>query len=146
MAKSSSFPRRPARGPSQRQLRVGEVVRHALVEILAREDVRDPDLLDRPVTVTQVTVTPDLKAATVYCASLGGRADDVVVAALNRCRSYLRGQLGRRLTLKYTPSLTFKQDRSFDQASAIDALLHSPRVARDLTPRRPGEADRQDDE
>jgi ribosome-binding factor A len=119
-------------GPSQRQLRVGELLRHALAEILARGDVRDPALQGVSVTVTEVRPSPDLKNATVFCAPLGGRHEDEVIEGLNRCRAYLRGQVGHAVSLKFTPQLNFLCDRSFDEAKHIDDLLRSKEVARDL--------------
>ena len=132
MSKDKS-PKRGRRGaPTQRQLRVGEMLRHALSDILARGDVRDPDLEDRSVTITEVQVAPDMRSATAFCTSLGGRDDAIVVEALNRCGSYLRGQLGKVITLKFTPSLVFRADTTFDEARSVDSLLRSPRVAQDL--------------
>lgn len=132
MSKSSPQSRRPPHRASQRQLRVGEVLRHALVDILARDLVRDPDLAGKSVTVSEVDVSPDLKMATIYCSSLGGLDDEAVIPALNRARAFLRGQLGRRITLRYTPSLAFRLDHTFGEAQAMERLLRSPRVARDL--------------
>jgi ribosome-binding factor A len=118
--------------PSQRQLRVGEEIRHALSEILARETFRDPDLQDVSVTVTEVRPAPDLRVATAYVIPLGGVDADRTVAALNRAAGFVRGRLGRMIHLKFLPTLHFEADRSFDAASRVDALLHDPRVARDL--------------
>jgi ribosome-binding factor A len=120
------------RGPSQRQLRVGEEVRHALVRILARGDLRDPELVGAQVTVTRVDVSPDLRNATAYMTPLGGGQADALAAALNRAAGYFRGQLAHDLKLRYAPGIRFEVDRSFDHASRIDRLLHDPRVARDL--------------
>ncbi len=133
MVKPVSPSRRGARRASQRQLRVGEMLRHALVEILARDVVRDPDLEGKSVTISEVDVSPDMRVATIYCSSLGGGDDDTVVPALNRARAFLRGQLGRAINLKFTPTLHFRLDHSFAAAHEMDALLHSPRVARDLS-------------
>ncbi len=119
-------------GPSQRQLRVGELVRHALSDILARETLRDPDLEGRIITVSEVRLSPDLKAATVFVAPLGGGETAPVVAALTRCKKFLRGRLGQHLTMKFTPDLRFEADRSFDEAQRVDGLLRSDAVARDL--------------
>jgi ribosome-binding factor A len=129
---------RAAAEPSQRQLRVGEEIRHALSEILARETFRDPDLQDVSVTVTEARPAPDLRVATVFVTPLGGADLDRTVAALNRAAGYLRGRLGRMVRLKFLPTLRFEADRSFDAATRIDALLRDPRVARDL------DADRDD--
>ena len=118
--------------PSQRQLRVGEEVRHALVRILGRGEVHDPLLSAASVTVTQVEVSPNLQNATVFVVPLGGSQMDEVVRALNRAAGFLRGQLGREVHLRYTPRLVFAADRSFDRADEVERLLHSPRVRRDL--------------
>lgn len=119
-------------GPSQRQLRVGELVRHALVETLQRVELRDPDLDGISVTVTEVRPGPDMKNATVFCSPLGGDDVEKVVEALNRCSSFLRGQLSQSVELRHTPKLKFVEDRSFRDGEAMDQLLQSERVARDL--------------
>jgi ribosome-binding factor A len=118
--------------PSHRQLRVGESLRHALSEILARGDVRDPDLAGVSVTVTQVKPSPDMRHATVYCEPLGGKNARNVVDALNRHRGYIRGIMGRMITLKFTPDLRFEEDTSFAEAQKIETILKSARVQRDL--------------
>ena len=117
--------------PSQRQLRVGEEIRHLLSEILNEGHIREPALLGVSVTVTEVRVSPDLKNATAFCTPLGGEHVDEVVEALNRARAFIRGQLGSRLHLRYTPDLRFRRDASFEEAERIDTLLKSPRVKRD---------------
>ena len=119
-------------GPSQRQLRVGEVLRHALSEILLRGDIRDPDLIGVSVTITQVIPSGDMRYATVYCEPLGGKNADKIVAALNRHKAYLRGQMGHLIALKFTPELRFVEDKSFAEAERIEAILKSERVQRDL--------------
>ncbi len=139
MARRSPSAARAPRGPSQRQLRAGELIRHALTAILAREDLRDPDLAGVSVTVSEVRASPDLRQATVFCAPLGGGDPAKTVAALNRCVAFLRGQLGREIALKFTPALRFAADESFDEATRIDRLLKQPDVARDLA--RDGDAD-----
>lgn len=121
-----------ASGPSQRQLRVGEVLRHALSEILSRGEVRDPDLEDVSVTVTQVKATADLRHAIVFCEPLGGKNAQRVIEALNRHRGYLRGLLGHAVRLRFTPELRFAEDESFAEAEKIETLLRSARVQRDL--------------
>ena len=120
------------KGPSQRQLRAGELMRHALVELLQRESLRDPGLAGVSVTVSEVRVAPDLKQARVYAEPLGGGDAAPVIAALNRTAPYLRGLLGKKIQLKFTPSLTFLMDETFAEAEKIDALLARPDVARDL--------------
>ncbi len=128
--------RRPASqqamGPSQRQLRVGEMLRHALADVLRRGDIRDPELSGVSVTVTQVKPSADMRYATVFVEPLGGKNADVVVKALNRNRGYLRGEMGRQIALKFTPELRFVEDTSFAEAQKIETLLKSERVARDL--------------
>ena len=130
----TSNPRRSHRDktPSQRQLRVGETLRHALSSILAHGDIRDPDLDGVSVTVTQVKPSPDMRHAVVYCEPLGGRNAEKVVGALNRHRGLLRGQMGRMITLKFTPELRFVEDKSFSEAEKIENLLKSARVRRDI--------------
>ena len=120
------------RGPSQRQLRVGELIRHTLAEMLSRGEVRDPDLEGLVVTVTEVRPSPDLKVATVYVMPLGGIGGDLALAALGRAAPYLRGRIAREVELRFAPDLRFALDTSFDEATRIDKLLHSSRVARDL--------------
>ena len=131
------------RGPSQRQLRVGEVLRHALSDILRENEIRDPDLEGVSVTVTQVKPSPDMRHATVFVEPLGGVRAEAIVNALNRHRGFLRGELGRTITLKFTPELRFIEDTSFAEAERIERILHSERVARDL--KTPGDASKDDD-
>lgn len=119
-------------GPSQRQLRVGEMLRHALAEILSRNEIRDPDLDGVSVTITQVKPSPDMRYATVYCAPLGGKNAGPIIAALNRHKGFLRGQMGHMITTKFTPDLRFLEDQSFAEAEKIENLLKSPQVQRDL--------------
>src|SRR5436190_2214553 len=119
-------------GPSQRLLRVGEVLRHALSEILSRGEVRDPDLEGVSVTVTQVKPSADLRHAIVFCEPLGGKNADRVIEALNRHRGYVRGLLGHVIRLRFTPELRFTEDVSFAEAEKIETLLKSERVQRDL--------------
>jgi ribosome-binding factor A len=119
-------------GPSQRQLRVGEALRHALAEVLTRNEIRDPELEGVSVTITQVKPSPDMRYATVYCEPLGGENAKVVIAALNRHKGFLRGEMGHRLTMKFTPELRFVEDESFAEALKIETILKSERVSRDL--------------
>lgn len=122
--------RRRSAVPSQRQLRVGEVLRHALAEVLRESHIHDPDLAERSITVTEVRMSADLKNATAFVMPLGGAAAESVLPALKRAAPYLRGQLGRRLTLRHTPALRFEFDASFDQAGRIEALLRPPTAER----------------
>ena len=120
------------RQPSQRQLRVGEELRHAIATVLERGDVRDPDVAGRPVTVAEVTVSPDLRNATVYVVPLGGGDSAKLLVGLKRVRPYLRHEVARMVQLRLVPDLSFAADTSFDQASRIEALLHSPEVRKDV--------------
>lgn len=109
--------------PSQRQLRVGEEIRHALSDVLMRGEIRDPDIADLSITVTEVRVSPDLRNATAYVTPLGGGDSALMLAALNRCAGFLRGRVGSMVRLRYTPKITFSADHSFENAAHIDALL-----------------------
>jgi ribosome-binding factor A len=120
-------------GPSQRQLRVGEMLRHALAEILARNEIRDSDLEGVSVTITQVKPSGDMHYATVYCEPLGGKNAKEIVAALNRHKGFLRGEMGRMIAIKFTPELRFVEDKSFAEAEKIEAILKSSRVQHDLS-------------
>jgi ribosome-binding factor A len=124
----------PARGggPSQRQLRAAELVRHALVDILAREDLRDPALRGVSVTVGEVRASPDLKHMTAFVSSLGPGDPQNIADGLTRSASFLRGRLAKSIDLRFTPQLHFQPDISYDEARHIDELLASPDVARDL--------------
>jgi ribosome-binding factor A len=124
--------RRTASGPSQRQLRAGELIRHALVEILREEDFQDEALANTSVTVTEVRMSSDLKHAVCFVEPLGGAHAAEVVAGLNRVSRFLRGRLGHAIELKFTPDLKFVHDESFDSAAHMDALLADPRVRRDV--------------
>ena len=121
-----------ARGPTQRQLRVGELIRHTLADILQRGEVHDPDLEGILVTVPEVRMTPDLRLATVFVVPLGGKGVDVVIPALERNRKFLRGEVSHRIDLRFAPDLRFRLDKSFDEGERIDALLRLPEVKRDL--------------
>ena len=120
-------------GPSQRQLRVGEMLRHALAEVLRENEIRDSELEGVSVTITQVKPSPDMRYATVYCAPLGGQNAGPIIAALNRHKGFLRGQMGHMITTKFTPDLRFLEDQSFAEAEKIENLLKSERVRRDLS-------------
>ncbi|NBB17339.1 30S ribosome-binding factor RbfA [Caulobacter sp. SLTY] len=123
-------------GPSQRQLRAGELIRHALVEVLREEEISDPALAGVSVTVSEVRMSPDLKHALCFVEPLGagvtGQGTDGVVAALNRAAKFLRGKLGRHIDMKFTPDLKFIHDESFNAAAAMDRLFADPRVQADL--------------
>jgi ribosome-binding factor A len=126
--------RSPARdrGPSQRQLRVGEVLRHSLSEIVQRGEIRDPVLETVSVTVTQVKPSPDMRHATVFVEPLGGKRAKEVVEALNRHKGFIRGLMGKTIALRFTPELRFVEDTSFAEAEKIESLLRSSRVRQDL--------------
>ena len=118
-------------GPSQRQQRVAELVRHALAEVLSRGDLQDDVLTSHVVTIPEVRMSPDLKLATAYVMPLGGKDERAVLAALERHRKLLRQEVARRVNLKFAPDLRFRRDESFDEAARIDAILRSERVRRD---------------
>src|SRR5262245_3047629 len=128
--------RRPAhgddRGPSQRQLRVGELVRHTLSELFTRGDVHDEVIQGHLITVPEVRMTADLRLATIYVMPLGGRDTEEVLAALDRNKKYLRGEIARRVNLKFAPDIRFRIDERFDEAERIEKLLRTPRVRKDL--------------
>jgi ribosome-binding factor A len=123
-----------APGGSQRQLRVGELVRHAIAEILSQGSVHDPELEGHIITVPEVRMSPDLKLATIYVMPLGGRDTDVVIAALERNKKFLRGEIAHRVNLKFAPDVRFRGDDRFEEAERIEKLLRSPAVQRDLAP------------
>lgn len=123
--------------PTQRQLRVGEEIRHALAEVFERGGLRDPALQGQSITVSEVRVSVDLKNATAFVIPLGGENTAEIVAALTRAAGYLRGEMGRKLRLRSVPRLSFEPDVSFDQASHVDHLLRDPHVARDLHKQEP---------
>ncbi len=120
-------------GPSQRQLRVGEQVRHALSDMLRRGEVRDDAIETTVISVNEVRMSPDLKIATAFVSPLGARDDDAVIEALNRNAKFIRGRTGPALRqMKYMPEFRFRLDTSYDNMAKIDDLLRSPEVARDL--------------
>jgi ribosome-binding factor A len=124
--------RNKSKAPSQRQLKVGELIRHALAEIFARGEIVDDVLNQYSLTVSEVRMTPDLKLATVFVLPLGGAGAEDVVKHLDQHKRFLRGELARRVNLKFMPELRFKIDTSFAASKRIDELLASPKVARDL--------------
>jgi ribosome-binding factor A len=122
-----------SRGSSQRQLRVGELVRHALAEMLTRGDVHDPVIEKHLITVPEVQMTPDLRLATIYLMPLGGRDTDAVLAAFERNKRFLRGEIAHHVNLKFAPDIRFRIDQRFDEAERIEKLLRTPQVQRDLS-------------
>lgn len=123
-----------ARAPSQRQLRVGEEIRHLLAAIFVRGEVRDPDLASETITVTEVRISPDLRRATAFVARLGRPDAEALLPALRRAAPFLRSQVAHSLRLRVAPELDFAADSSLDYAMQVDRLLHRPDVARDLGP------------
>ena len=121
--------------PTQRQLRVGEEIRHVLAGLFERRDFRDPELAEADITVTEVRVGADLKRATAFVSRLGRTDVDALLPALTRAAPYMRGQVAHALRLRYAPELTFQADHALDEAAKIDRLLHQPKVARDLEER-----------
>ena len=119
-------------GGSQRQLRVGELVRHAMAEMLTRGDVHDPVIEGHLITVPEVRMTADLRLATIYVMPLGGRDANEVVAAFERHKKFLRAEIAHRVNLKFAPDIRFRVDERFAEAERIDKLLRSPDVKRDL--------------
>ena len=116
----------------QRQLRVGEEMRHALSEILRDNRLSDPDLQDKVITVTEVRISPDLRNATAFVMPLGGTDTEKTVEALNRAGGYFRGELARAINMRFAPTIRFRADETFEEASRIERILHDPAVARDL--------------
>ncbi len=124
--------RRHDKTPSQRQLRVGEELRHGIARILERSNFRDPDLAGVPITVTEVRASADLKNATVFVTPLGGANVDAVISALRRAAPYFRGQIAREVRMRFVPTVSFEPDMSFEYVSHIESLLRDPAVARDI--------------
>ncbi|HEY2527003.1 MAG TPA: 30S ribosome-binding factor RbfA [Xanthobacteraceae bacterium] len=119
-------------GGAPRQLRVGELIRHQFAEMLARGDIHDPVVEAHMITVPEVQMSPDLRLATIYIMPLGGRDEGEVLTALNRHKRYVRGELARRVNLKFAPEIRFRVDERFDEAERIEKLLRTPIVRRDL--------------
>ena len=135
--------KKSSRGPTQRQLRVGEELRHVLANVFENGVVRDPGLAGVSVTVTEVRAGADRRSATVFVVPLGGGDADTMLSALARARPFLRRRIADEVRLKFVPDLIFRLDSSFDEAQRIERLLRDPAVARDLD--RPPEADTGDD-
>jgi ribosome-binding factor A len=132
VAKEEMTNRDKGKPPSQRQLKVGEMIRHALADIFFRGEIVDEVLSRHSITVPEVRMSPDLKLATVYVLPLGGGEADEAVAHLEKHKRYLRGLLAKRVSMKFMPELRFRVDTSFEKSARIDELLASPKVARDL--------------
>ena len=133
-------------GPSQRQQRVAELVRHALAEVLSRGDIQDDVLTRHVITIPEVRMSPDLKLATAYVMPLGGRDEEAVLKALDKNKKLLRQEVARRVNLKFAPDLRFLRDDSFDEAARIDALLRTEQVARDTGRAGPAVSDDNDEQ
>jgi ribosome-binding factor A len=124
--------RESSSAPSQRQLRVGELIRHALAEMLSRGEVHDPVIETHLITVPEVRMSSDLRLATIYVMPLGGRDEADVIAAFERNKRFLRGEIARHIALKFAPDIRFRIDERFDEAERIEKLLRSPEVRRDI--------------
>ena len=133
MTRKKKPQRDAAPGSSQRQLRVGELLRHAIAEMLSRGDVHDPVLAGHLITVPEVRMSPDLRLATIYVMPLGGRDAEAVVEALENNKKFLRGEIAHRVNLKFAPDIRFRLDERFEEAERIEKLLKQPAVQRDLT-------------
>ena len=120
------------KGPSQRQLRVGETIRHALAELLVRGEIHDDTIASHVITVTEVRMSPDLKMATAYIMPLGGADLKPVLAALEKNRKFIRSEVAHAVNLKFAPDIRFREDETFEEAMRIERLLHSPKVRRDI--------------
>lgn len=132
MARHKQHHREQALGGSQRQLRVGELVRHALADMLARGDVHDPVIENHLITIPEVRMTADLRLATIYVMPMGGRDADKVLKAFEFNKKFLRSEIAHRINLKFAPDIRFRIDERFAEAERIDKLLRSPAVKRDL--------------
>lgn len=122
---------KPAKGPTQRMLRVGELIRHRIAELLARGDIHDDVLASHSVTIPEVRISPDLKIATVYVMPLGGKDVKPVIQALAKNKGFIRTEVAKALNLRYAPDLRFREDETFEEATRIDRLLDSPKVRQD---------------
>jgi ribosome-binding factor A len=127
--KSSS---KTGKGPSQRMLRVGEMVRHKVAELLIRGEIHDDVLASHVVSISEVRISPDLKLATAYVMPLGGKDTEKVIAALERHKKFIRAEVAQTLDLKYAPDIRFREDETFEEVSRIDRLLYSEKVRRDV--------------
>lgn len=120
-----------AKGPTQRMLRVGELIRHRIAELLARGDIHDDVIASHTVTIPEVRISPDLKVATVYVMPLGGKDVRPVILALAKNKGFIRTEVAKALNLRYAPDLRFREDETFEEATRIDRLLDSPKVRQD---------------
>src|SRR5216683_654328 len=132
MSRRHTPPDKENRTPGQRQLRVGEEIRHRLADLLERGNMRDPDLREASITVTSVDVSPDLRNAIAFVMPLGGQDVQRLLAAMRRAAPWFRARVGERARLRHAPEIRFELDRTFDEADRIGALLRRPDVARDI--------------
>ncbi len=132
MTRKKSSSANSAKGPSQRMLRIGELIRHKVAEMLVRGDIHDEVIATHSITIPEVRLSPDLKLATVYVMPLGGSAMKPVIEALTRNKKYIRAQVAQTLDLRYAPDLRFLEDKTFEEATRIDRLLDSPHVRQDI--------------
>ncbi len=131
MSRSKKSSSGAAKGPSQRMLRVGELIRHRIAELLVRGDIHDDVIASHSITIPEVRISPDLKLATVYVMPLGGSDVKPVIDALTRNKKYIRAEVAHALNLRYAPDLRFREDETFEEATRIDRLLDSPKVKQD---------------
>jgi ribosome-binding factor A len=120
------------KGPTQRMLRIGEMVRHKLAELLIRGEIHDDVLASHVISITEVRISNDLKLATAYVMPLGGKDTEKVLAALTRHKGFIRAEIAQTLDLRYAPDIRFREDETFDEVSRIDELLYSEKVRRDV--------------
>ena len=120
------------KGPSQRMLRVAELIRHKIAELLIRGEIHDDVLASHVVSISEVRISPDLKLATAYVMPLGGKDTEAVLAALERHKKFIRAEVAQTLDLKYAPDIRFREDETFEEVSRIDRLLYSEKVRRDV--------------
>jgi ribosome-binding factor A len=130
--KKKSSSANPVKGPSQRMLRVGELIRHKIAEMLVRGDIHDDVIASHSITIPEVRLSPDMKLATVYVMPLGGKSMKPVIEALTRNKTYIRTEVAHTLDLRYAPDLRFHEDKTFEEATRIDRLLDSPHVRQDI--------------
>lgn len=121
-----------AKGPTQRMLRIGELIRHKIAEMLSRSEIHDDVLAAHVITIPEVRISPDLKLATVYVMPLGGKSIKPVIESLKRNKKYIRTEVAHTLNLRYAPDLKFVEDKTFEEATRIDRLLDSPKVRQDI--------------
>ena len=140
MARHKQHHRDSGPNASQRQLRVGELIRHALADMLTRGEVHDPVIEGHLITVPEVRMSPDLRLATIYVMPLGGKDIEQVLEALERNKRFLRGEIARHVNLKFAPDIRFHADERFDEAERIEKLLRTPAVQRDLKRDEDGES------